>query len=107
MFIKIVIPRAQLKNQIVDNDGDCSVSTRRRRATWITPSKHSATRGYPSPQQHADVETDNYPSLQSPPPSARAGGRLIELVEYKIYVEFIKYYRKSYVMLFIINDINL
>ena len=41
-----IILRAQLKNQIVDNDGDCSVSTRRRRATWITPSKHSATRGY-------------------------------------------------------------
>ena len=44
----------------------------RRSKTLITPNKHSAIRG--NPQHHADVETDNYPSLQSPPLAGAGGG---------------------------------
>ena len=44
-FSHSVIPRAQLKNQIVNNDVNYNASTRRRGETLITPRKHNATRG--------------------------------------------------------------
>ena len=65
---------------LVNIDGDCNASTHRRRETFITPVSIAQLGVNQKYNQKSDVETDNYPSLQSPP-LAGAGGGLSPLSE--------------------------